>query len=177
MRNSWRAAVVLLATGPACGPTVKPEAPARPNRLEELRPSPVSLIGADALGVRLKETANTVRLFNFWATWCGPCVAELPLLRDFAAETDGVSLVLVSLDLPSKRRSKVGPFVREQGLDHLVNLQLDTNDAIGALHSVIEDWPDQVPVTLVVARDGRTVERFEQAVTREQLVSAVGRAQ
>ena len=65
----------------------------------------------------MKDTVNKVLVINFWATFCKPCVAEIP---SFISITDKyksqkVALLLVSLDLPSFYPKKIASFAKKQG--------------------------------------------------------------
>ena len=58
------------------------------------------------------ETTEKVKVINFWATWCGPCVKELPVFESVNAScSDSVEVVLVSLDNAERLDEKVNPFV------------------------------------------------------------------
>ena len=71
---------------------------------------------------------------SFWATWCMPCLKEMPHLNEMAAKYDGqVTFIAVSVD-NSKSMSKVGPLVRAQGWDNLVIVQ----DAAGTLQQTLQ---------------------------------------
>ena len=75
---------------------------------------------ADAQGrqLRLKALAGKPLLVNLWATWCAPCVIELPMLDRLAADKTGELRVLtVALDM--SRTERVAPFLAERGLTHL----------------------------------------------------------
>lgn len=91
---------------------------------------------------------DTVYVINFWATWCKPCVAELPYFERLTAEfaERPVRVVLVSLDFPDQIESKLIPFVRERQLRSEVVVLLDErfNDWIPR---VDESWGGAIPVT------------------------------
>jgi len=61
---------------------------------------------------------DTTYVINFWATWCKPCVAEMPYFEELHRVTKGqkVRVLLVSLDFPSQLESRVIPFVEVRGL-------------------------------------------------------------
>ena len=66
--------------------------------------------------IRLSELNGQARLINLWATWCAPCVKEMPSLDRLQAEMprDRFLVIPISLDGPSK--PKVAPFYKEQNL-------------------------------------------------------------
>ena len=65
----------------------------------------------------LRGFLGKIRVINIWATWCPPCVAELPALQRLAERSahNGVNVILVSVD--REGWSKISPFIREHGLD------------------------------------------------------------
>jgi thiol-disulfide isomerase/thioredoxin len=92
---------------------------------------------------------DTAYVINFWATWCKPCVKELPYfeaLRD-AHQQDKVKVILVSLDFPKQLESRLVPFVKERQLESEVVVLLDGkyNDWID---KVSTDWTGAIPATL-----------------------------
>ena len=93
---------------------------------------------------------DTTYVINFWATWCKPCVEELPYFQALheAYEGQPVKVVLVSLDFPQKLESKLVPFVEERRLQPLVVALLDGryNDWID---KVSAEWTGAIPATLI----------------------------
>lgn len=160
---------ILLA---GCSAGAPPPAPAAPEAAPEPvavsvpRPPPlVEPLAADLLRARLFAPTEWTRVVNFWATWCEPCIAELPHLRALAAAHPEVQIVMVNLDLPKLRQSKVEPFVKQHELTGFTHLQLDDSDALGALQRVVDGWPDAIPVTLVVDGSGAIVKRHAGALS------------
>jgi thiol-disulfide isomerase/thioredoxin len=107
-------------------------------------------------------------ILNFWATWCKPCVKELPAFEKLNSEYKGknVKVVLVSLDFPEKLVSGVIPFVEKYGLKSQVIL-LDDNDANGWIPRVSKEWSGAIPATLIV-KNG-TIKFYERSFTFEEL--------
>ena len=67
----------------------------------------------------LSSFRGRVVLLNLWATWCGPCVREMPALDRLQAELGGAGFAVVALSLDRKGREVVEPFFGRLGLDHL----------------------------------------------------------
>lgn len=76
---------------------------------------------ADAGGkpVTLERYKGKVLLVNFWATWCGPCVHEMPTLDRLQAALGGPDFAVLTVSLDRKGMAAVGPFWEEQGYKHL----------------------------------------------------------
>ena len=89
-------------------------------------------------------------LINFWATWCKPCVEELPDLERLraAVPADELRIVLVSLDFPQQIDTKLKPFLAEHDLrsEVIVLTDADANAWIPRVHA---DWDGAIPVTLL----------------------------
>jgi thiol-disulfide isomerase/thioredoxin len=148
---------LLLAPSFAGSPTPAPTADA-----PEIAVQPMTPI---ALRSRLFGESSKPRVLNFWATWCGPCVAELPQIVAYAKAHPNVDVVLVNLDLPKLRQTHVVPFVREHAVTHVTHLQLDHADPTKGIRDVMPDFPDVVPITLVVDGEGTVTRRFTHALT------------
>jgi len=87
----------------------------------------VTLTDPAGAQLALAETGGKPVLLNLWATWCAPCVAELPLLDQLAGELAGsVAVVTVSEDLDGA--NAVPPFFAEKGLTHLPQWLDQNND-------------------------------------------------
>lgn len=92
---------------------------------------------------------DTLYIFNFWATWCQPCVKELPYfnMADSAYAGKAVRIVLVSLDFSENVESALIPFI----IDHEVSAEvivLDDMDADGWIPLVDPGWDGVIPATL-----------------------------
>ncbi|HHO54721.1 MAG TPA: TlpA family protein disulfide reductase [Deltaproteobacteria bacterium] len=131
----------------------------------------IELIAAEPMRVRMFSAADRARLYNFWATWCGPCKEEIPRLRAWAGEHPEIEVIMVSLDLPSLRKKRVEPFLHKQGIAHLTHWQLDDPDPARALARIVPSWPDTVPVTLLVSEEGEITKRFHTALTDADLAA------
>lgn len=150
---------LLLALWFACS---VPETPAPPAAtvVSDPLPTPTKTVGTveylnvDGMRTELSAKRAKPRLYNFWATWCGPCVAELPRIHEFAKTHPEIDVVLVSLDSPHQGESTVVPFLKRNELGDLRSVLLDAADSTIAMPAILLDWPDVVPVSLFIRADG-----------------------
>ncbi|MEZ5031572.1 MAG: TlpA disulfide reductase family protein [Saprospiraceae bacterium] len=105
----------------------------------------------DALQLVFSSGADTTYVINFWATWCKPCVKELPYFEEAYESYQGqpVRIILVSLDFPNQIESRLLPFIREKGLRSDVVVLTDP-DANAWIPRIAEEWSGAIPATLVV---------------------------
>jgi len=110
----------------------------------------IKRIGTSELEKILGNPDDNLFVVNFWATWCGPCIKELPhfekLSKEYQAER--VTFILVSLDFPSEIDKKLIPFLKKNKIDLgvYVMMDLDYDTWIG---KVDEGWQGNLPATLV----------------------------
>ena len=117
----------------------------------------VPVIGLDQLETRLQNGKDTTYVVNFWATWCGPCVKELPFFENLHLASSGSNrkVLLVSLDFSSQLDSKVIPFVKKKGLQSEVVL-MDENKPNQWIPRVSENWTGALPATLFINTQKKT---------------------
>lgn len=92
---------------------------------------------------------NTIYVVNFWATWCGPCVKELPHFERLNSENKNIKVVLVSLDFKKQFESKLLPFLKKKSIKSEVVFLTDTNYN-SWLPMVDKDWSGSIPATLII---------------------------
>ena len=104
------------------------------------------LRSATGENLRLSEYRGDVVLINFWATWCGPCRQEMPLLDDLYGRYQrvGFNLLGVNIDEDSRRAMQM---VQELGVNFPV--LFDENKEVSKLYEV-----EAMPVTVLVDREG-----------------------
>ena len=120
----------------------------------------------------LKMDNDTVYVINFWATWCKPCIKELPdfekLNKDY--KNKNVRLILVSLDFPNKLEELVIPFIEEKKIKSEV-IHLTDTDANKWINKVSPLWSGAIPATLIYK--GGSAEFHEESMTYEELKKVV----
>ena len=126
------------------------------------------LLSVDDLDSRIAEGKDTTYVINFWATWCSPCVAELPNFEKLrlANLNKPVKVLLVSLDFKSKLQNTVIPFVQKNQLNAEVFL-FNAQDRQAALQRIDKQWSGAIPATLFVNKQKRRF--YETEFTETEL--------
>ena len=110
----------------------------------------------DEIAPLFQKDNDTTYVINFWATWCKPCVKELPYFEELNASLQGqkAKVVLVSLDFPKKVATQLVPFVEKRQLSSEVLVLLDGkyNDWID---QVDPQWTGAIPATLIYKGEHR----------------------
>jgi thiol-disulfide isomerase/thioredoxin len=146
----------------------------------EPRPAPeappplqmVTPLDEGSLARMLANAEGSTLVLNVWATWCGPCVEELPAIAAVAGRHPGVRFALVSVDDP-RDRARVGPFVHRLGV-RLPVYHLLVEDAAASLSRVVAGWPSFIPVTLVVEPGGGVRARLDGQIAPAELERLLG---
>jgi thiol-disulfide isomerase/thioredoxin len=117
---------------------------------------------------------DTTYVVNFWATWCRPCIKELPAFEKLTADYSDkkVKVLLVSLDFPDKIDSQVVPFIEKNNIQSQV-LLLDDGDANSWIPKVSEKWSGAIPATLIYNKNTRLF--YERSFTFEELKSEINK--
>ncbi|GAB4313135.1 MAG: TlpA disulfide reductase family protein [Bacteroidales bacterium] len=120
----------------------------------------------------LEKQNDTLYVINFWATWCKPCVAELPNFERIDKEYADrpVKVVLASLDFPKRITSQLIPFIHKNNITATV-VVLHDPDANRWIPLVNPDWSGTIPATLIYKNDERTF--YEGQLEYEELKSMI----
>jgi len=134
----------------------------------------VAVIKFPELQKRLARPTDTTYVVNFWATWCAPCVKELPNFEQLrAANADKkVKVLLVSLDYASQLDKKVKLFVQQRGLKSEVVL-LNEPDPNEWIDKVDAKWSGALPFTLIFNNKTKQRVTFEQELSQTELTTAL----
>jgi len=109
-------------------------------------------------------------VINFWATWCAPCIKELPHFEKLNENYNGknVEVVLVSLDFPRLYEKKLKPYIKENNLKSRV-VALDDPNMNSWIPKINKDWTGAIPATIIYNKDKR--EFYERSFNYEELVT------
>ncbi|GAB3866892.1 hypothetical protein GCM10028824_08080 [Hymenobacter segetis] len=134
----------------------------------------ITVIRFPELQKRLARPTDTTYVVNFWATWCAPCVKELPNFEQLrvANATKKVKILLVSLDYASQLDKKVKPFVKQRGLKSEV-LLLNEPDPNEWISKVDVKWSGALPFTLIFNNKTKRRATFERELSAAELQAAL----
>lgn len=177
MSRPFLAALSLLCLLICCGSEEQPDQ-------ARLASTPVAL-DWPGTAAALAQLEGQPYLLNFWATWCAPCVAELPELIEVAEEFEaqGLQLVTINYDLmtpgvePEAMLRTLADFQSARGLHYPV-LVYDGDD-FDAIDQALQ-LPGPIPVTIAFDATGKEVARTESATDaagfRKLALAALGQS-
>jgi thiol-disulfide isomerase/thioredoxin len=132
----------------------------------------IRVLNFSQLEPHLHLKTDTVYLVNFWATWCKPCVEELPAFQKISDEykNENVKILLVSLDFPSQVDSRLKPFLSENDISMKTVLLDDPNQNVW-INKVHPSWSGSIPATLIYSGNSRDF--YEKSFTYTELKKIV----
>ena len=134
------------------------------------------LVTLEELQQILKSDEDHIQVVNFWATWCAPCIKELPLLEKFTKDNQEVKVRLVSMDMDlDPNPDKVRKFAARKNIQSQV-LILNERDPNQWIEKIDRNWSGALPATLVVNNNTgkrKFVEKELHEGDLEKLIAAV----
>lgn len=134
----------------------------------------VQVVSFKELSAWMDKGNDTTYVINFWATWCSPCVEELPhfeaMNKKFGDEK--IKILLVSLDFKSQLASKVKPFIEKKNIRSTV-LLLDEPDANSYIDKVSPEWSGAIPATLIVNSQKKIRQFHEKKFSYDELLFVI----
>lgn len=124
----------------------------------------VKVVDYKGLEPLLSKQDDTVYVVNFWATWCAPCVKEIPYFEKLNGtyKDQKVKVLLVSLDFRKNLESALIPFINRRGIKSEVILLSDP-DSNSWISKVDENWTGAIPATLIYNKSERSFYEKELA--------------
>lgn len=136
----------------------------------------ISPISAGGLRSALAAERGKLVVLNLWATWCVPCLREIPdLVRIERELAPRVALIGVSMDEPGELESRVAPFHAK----HFPNFRsyLRSEREMDAIASVVDPaWNEVLPTTYLIGPDGKVMKRVQGAKSYEEFSALVAAA-
>ncbi len=139
------------APAPAPAVTAAPPAPDLPPAV-----SVAPLKDVNGSPFKLADFFGKVAVVNLWATWCGPCLREIPELVKLHKEfhSRGVEMIGLSTENPDTSAEKVRKFIQDFQIDYRIGW------APGEVAAPLMQGHEAIPQIFVISRDGRILKRF-----------------
>lgn len=140
----------------------------------QVRAQQVEVVKFDRLQNIIDSKTDKIQVINFWATWCAPCVKELPLFEKLNADKNDVKVTLINLDFADKEK-KVESFLVKKKMKTEV-LLLDEIDYNTWIDKVDQSWGGAIPATLIInPKNGKRkfIERELQEGELQKLLAEV----
>lgn len=162
--------LIIVLTFTACksepkSTTIQPEKPIEKAVKET---ATIKIIDYNKLEALLNKNDDKTYIINFWATWCKPCVEELPAFEKLFKKykNQGVELILVSLDFPKQLESRVVPFIEKNNIKGSVVIMGDP-DQNTWIPKVSPKWSGAIPATVIYNKNSRQF--YEQSFEYDAL--------
>lgn len=143
--------------------------------IEKWDQEPVAITGIDAKQIKALagNDSKKLRLVNLWATWCGPCTAELPELVTLhrTYRTRDFELVTVSID-DAARKDRALKTLTENHVS-ATNFLFASDDKDALANALDKEWPGPIPYTLLIAPGGKILYRHSGAIDPLELKKAI----
>jgi thiol-disulfide isomerase/thioredoxin len=132
----------------------------------------VPIVDFTSIKPLLENDNDTTYIINFWATWCAPCVKEMPHFEKLGQEYSNqkVKIILVNLDFPTHYESRLIPFLEENKIQSQV-IMLDDPDANRWINEVDPSWSGSIPATVIYKKNNRKF--LEKELSYKELEDAV----
>ena len=134
----------------------------------------IEIVNFKDLYSKIDLSSDKTFVLNFWATWCSPCIKELPYFEkvnnDF--KDKNVKVILVSLDFPSQVESKLIPYLAYNKIKSDVIL-LDDSKINNWVPKISKKWDGGIPATLIV--NSSNYNFYAEPFEEEQLVSEINK--
>jgi thiol-disulfide isomerase/thioredoxin len=148
---------------------------------QEWAREPVDVNLIDANGVRdlMKNSSGKLRLVNIWATWCGPCVIEIPELVNINRMYRGraFEMVTISGDVPGKK-DNVLAFLKNKQVS-CTNYLFSSEDRPELVEAIDKNWEGGIPYTVIVKPGGEIIYRHSGSIdpleVKKVIIGCLGR--
>jgi thiol-disulfide isomerase/thioredoxin len=130
---------------------------------------------AAELPLQFTEATGRPRLVHLWASWCAPCVAELPTWRMFLLRHPEADVRMISVDVPSLHETKVKPMLASRGLTMIDHLLLTSENPVAELRAT-PGWAGEIPHTIAIDAAGAVTGTWPRPLSLDELDRALATA-
>lgn len=120
----------------------------------------------------MNTPSDKIRVFNFWATWCAPCVKEMPYFEKVAAEDADIELIFISMD-DGRKPERVTSFIEKRSVKAPVFLLNDV-DYNKWIDKISPEWSGAIPASLFIKPNNEKV-FHEGEVTESELKELISK--
>lgn len=121
--------------------------------------------------VKMIDTSSVPLVVNFWASWCAPCIKEIPWFEKSVAafKDQKVQLILVSLDFAEDYPKGIATFAKKNNYQSKI-VWLDETNADEFCPKIDEKWDGAIPVTLMVNKKREYRQFYAQQLPEQRLI-------
>ncbi|MCX6615928.1 MAG: redoxin family protein [Acidobacteria bacterium] len=146
--------------------------------MAKLAAEPVSVEMADAaaLAALRKNDSDKLRLVNFWATWCGPCITEFPELVTINRmyRQRAFEMVTVAAQFPDEKKEVLGFLTKQQASSR--NLMFADTDKYKLMEAFDKDWNAALPYTVLIGPGGQYLYKVQGSLDPLELKRTIVKA-
>ncbi len=155
--------LILISSGCGGGESTAP--PADPEPTSRVAPD-FTLNDLDGVPFSMASNSGNVRIVDFWATWCPPCIDEMPMYKELHDEyaTAGVQIIGISMD-DEDHLERVREFIEKIGIEYQI---LMGTEEVREAYEV-----PGLPATYVLDQDGNIIKSFVGAKPKKVLVELI----
>ncbi|MAU31288.1 MAG: hypothetical protein CMC36_05210 [Flavobacteriaceae bacterium] len=134
----------------------------------------IEVVDFETFFSKIDLSSEKTYVVNFWATWCSPCIKELPYFEDVNNEfkEKNIEVILVSLDFPSQIESRLIPYLKKNKIKSRVIL-LNDSKINTWVPKLSETWDGGIPATLIV--NPKNYNFYAKAFEKEELFSEINK--
>ena len=135
----------------------------RDSEIQHLLEEPVAVkeVGAEELTNLAHKSTGKITLVNFWATWCGPCIVELPQFTGIwqMYRRRAFEMVTVSVNYPDEKKGVLANLERAHA--SMRNLMFGSSDTYALMKAFDPEWNSSVPYTVLLGINGEVLWKYQ----------------